>query len=117
MAGKLGACVILSMLLCVGGLAASVMEMPSGTQGIQSYKGKEGWQEEGVMPLSYVMAREKMRNSMRRQGWKLVMDIPLAGRGQNLSVWTRRGHKVLVRLWRIEAGRTGISWGEMNRES
>ena len=95
----------------------AILEMPSGTINVQTNTQKDGWRQEGIIPLSYVMAREKMRESMRRQGWKLIMDIPLAGRGHNLSMWRHRGHRVIVRLWRIDAGKTGIAWGEEHHES
>lgn len=73
-----------------------------------------GWTESGVLPYSYAYARSYLGHQMRKDGWICKIGFTAgAKREQEHSVWLKGNRKMQLMIWRIEAGKTGYSKGEI----
>ena len=71
-----------------------------------------GWLKTGVIPVTFVSARQQFASAIKVAGWRCVHSIPIGGADDKTIVSWRRGRQELtVMLWRIAVDRTGFSWG------
>lgn len=72
------------------------------------------WMQEGLLGGSLDVARREFKQSMRAGGWTLDKTISMGTVGQRseLSIWIRRGHRVLLMIAEREPGVCGFTWGE-----
>ena len=72
----------------------------------------KGWTRNGVIPVTFVAARQRFEAAIRAYGWSCVHSIPLGDANDKVLVSWRRGRQELtVMLWRIDVDVTGFSWG------
>lgn len=74
---------------------------------------EEGWTTSGELAYSYSYAKTYLGHKLRLKGWVCKLGFTCGPRRSiEHSVWEKDGQKLQVMIWRIDANRTGYSWGE-----
>jgi hypothetical protein len=74
---------------------------------------EEGWTTSGELAYSYSYAKTYLGHKLRLKGWVCKLSFTCGPRHSiEHSVWEKDGKKLQVMIWRIDANRTGYSWGE-----
>ena len=89
-------------------------DFPDQTKILLDTPSSKGWKQMGEFPVDYGDSCEMVHELMRGRGYTVkqtVSDPKYEGRC--LSQWeSPGGKKILWSLWRVQANRTGFSWGE-----
>ena len=71
-----------------------------------------GWQEQGMLPVTFVHAEGQFKSLMAQRGWRFLHSVPITpGNTRTLYAWRRGNQETTLMLWRIDVGKTGYSWG------
>lgn len=107
--------IILGLLMPADADSANAMGLfrrPLAAHITETSKDGKGWQEQGVMTVTYVQAEGQFKSALARDGWAFQHKVSLAGlNSRALYTWKRGGRSVTLMLWRIDVGKTGFSWG------
>lgn len=115
--------IILSLVIfdawaAVGAVLGSVsgpFRLPLASVVTEKSRDGKGWQEQGVVGVTYVQAEGQFKSALARDGWVFLHKVPLAGlNSRALYTWKRGASSVTLMLWRIDVGKTGFSWGVAN---
>ena len=103
---------LLSCSLVVEAASGRMFKLPITAKIVETSIDGKGWQEQGVMTVTYVQAEGQFKSVLARDGWVFQHKVPLAGlNSRALYTWKRGGRSVTLMLWRIDVGKTGFSWG------
>ena len=73
------------------------------------------WTESGTLPYSYAYARSYIGYQMRKAGWVCKIGFTSGAKREiEHSLWHKGDRKMQIMIWRIEAGKTGWSKGEIS---
>ena len=71
-----------------------------------------GWQEQGMLPVTFVHAEGQFKSLMAQRGWRFLHSVPIApGNTRTVYAWRRGKQEMTLMLWRIDIEKTGYSWG------
>lgn len=100
------------LLAVAGAIAAEPFRLPVEAVATEASPDGKGWTRNGVIPVTFVAARQRFEAAIRAYGWSCVHSIPLGDANDKVLVSWRRGRQELtVMLWRIDVDVTGFSWG------
>ena len=103
-----------AMLLLVTACAVAdeSFRLPVGAVATETGPDGKGWTQNGIIPVTFVAARQSFEAAIRAYGWSCVHSIPLGDSNDKVLVSWRRGcQELTLMLWRIDVDVTGFSWG------
>lgn len=72
----------------------------------------KGWNENGFMNVTYVLAKKQFATKLRSQNWSLEQYIDMGKKKERcLTVWQKGGQKMTLMIWRVKNGQSAFSWG------
>lgn len=76
----------------------------------------DSWKELGALDLTFTAALEQFERALKKGGWKRLDSFDYDRRGRKkIEIWARGGERIMFHFWRENAGRTGFSWGELEK--